>query len=191
MRPRRRRGVPPAGRIACLFLCALLPVLTRATAADSGFLLSTGLEQLPAYFPGLLGNGYIATLTTPRGIDAAQTYLVGLMDYTPGDISRPARVPGWTAIDFAPGHAAAKAGWAAEAPLTAEHFSDYRQTLDMHEATLTTRYSYADQGRRLAVRVTAFVSESSPHLALAHLAITPDYDGWVRLSFPLDRKSVV
>lgn len=185
MRPRRRRGVPPAGRIACLFLCALLPVLTRATAADRSFRLSTGLEQLPAYFPGLLGNGYIATLTTPRGIDAAQTYLVGLMDYSPGDISRPALVPGWTAIDFAPGDVGSKARWAAEAPLTAEHFSDYRQTLDMHEATLTTRYSYTDQGRRLAVRVTAFVSEPSPHLALARLAITPDYDGWVRLSFPL------
>jgi hypothetical protein len=173
-------------RSACLLLCALLPVLAGAAPqADGGFRLSTGLEQLPGYFPGLLGNGYIATLTTPRGTDAAQTYLVALMDYTPGDISRPALVPGWTAIDFAPGEAGAKPGWVDDAPLTAERFAGYHQTLDMHEATLTTRYSYSDQGRRVAVRAIAFVSEASPHLAVAHLSITPDYDGWVRLSFPL------
>lgn len=173
-------------RSACIFLCALLPVLAGAAPqADGGFRLSTGLEQLPGYFPGLLGNGYIATLTTPRGTDASQTYLVGLTDYTPGDISRPALVPGWTAIDFASGDAGSKAGWVDEAPLTAAHFSAYRQTLDMHEGTLTTRYAYNDQGRRVAVRAVAFVSEASPHLAVAHLSITPDYDGWVRLSFPL------
>ena len=185
MRNRRRRGALAAGRSACIFLAALLPVLACAAQRDGGFRLSTGLEQLPAYFPGLLGNGYIATLTTPRGTDAAQTYLVGLMDYTPGDMSRPALVPGWTAIDFAPGNAGSKAGWVDEAPLTAGHFADYRQTLDMHEATLTTRYSYADQGRQVAVQVIAFVSESTLHLAVTRLSITPDYDGWVRLSFPL------
>ena len=186
MRSRPRRGVFPGALSACISLCTLLPVLACVAAeADDGFRLSTGLEQLPGYFPGLLGNGYIATLTTPRGTDAAQTYLVGLMDYTPGDISRPALVPGWTAIDFAPGDAGSHAGWVDEAPLTVERFADYRQTLDMHEATLTTRYSYADQGRRVAVRAMTFVSESSPHLAVAHLSITPDYDGWVRLSFPL------
>lgn len=173
-------------RIACIFLCTLLPVLAcAAPAADGGFRLSTGLEQLPGYFPGLLGNGYIATPTTPRGTDAAPTYLVGFMDYTPGDISRPALVPGWTAIDFAPGNAGSKSVWVDEAPLTAEHFAGYRQTLDMHAGTLTTRYVYTGQGRRVAVRSTVLVSEAAPHLAVAHLAITPDYDGWVRLSFPL------
>ena len=186
MSSRGRRGSLRSTLSACLCLCALLPVLTcMAVEAGDGFSLSTGLEQLPDYFPGLLGNGYIATLTTPRGTDAAQTYLVGLMDYTPGDISRPALVPGWTAIDFAPGDTGSQAGWVDEAPLTAAHFGDYRQTLDMREATLTTRYSYTDQGRRLAVRASTFVSESSPHLAVAHLSITPDYDGWLRLSFPL------
>jgi trehalose/maltose hydrolase-like predicted phosphorylase len=167
-------------------LCALLPVVASAAQeTDAGFRLSAGLGQLPAYFPGLLGNGYIATLTTPRGTEAAQTYLVGLMDYSAGDISRPALIPGWTEIDFAPGATGSKHEWVDEAALTPARFSGYRQTLDMRAATLTTRYSYIDQGRQIAVRVASFVSESSPHLAVVRLSLTPDYDGWLRLSFPL------
>ncbi len=173
-------------RAACILLCAMLPVAASAAQpTGDSFRLSTGLEQLPAYFPGLLGNGYIATLTTPRGSDAAPTYLVGFMDYSPGDIARPARVPGWTQIDVAPGGAGSQAQWIDKAPLTAVHFADYRQTLDMHAATLTTRYVYADRGQRLAVRIVTFISQPSPHLAVTRLAIKPDYDGWVRLSFPL------
>ena len=181
-----RDGSARAAAVAGTFLCALLPLVAPAAQeADAGFRLSTGRDQLRSYFPGLLGNGYIATLTTPRGTEAAQTYLVGLMDYTPGDISRPALVPGWTQIDFAPGGMGPKEEWVDEAPLTAARFSDYRQTLDMHAGTLTTRYSYDSRGRHVAVRSVVFVSESSPHLAVARVSLTPGYDGWVRLSFPL------
>lgn len=172
--------------VTCALLCALLPVVASAAQkSGDGFSLSTGLDQLPAYFPGLLGNGYIATPTTPRGTDAEQTYLVGLMDYSAGDISRPALVPGWTEIDLAPGAAGSHHEWVNEVPMTAAHFAGYRQTLDMRAAMLSTQYSYTDRGRKLAVRTIVFVSEASPHLAVAHLAMTPDYDGWVRLSFPL------
>lgn len=170
---------------ACVLVAALLPLAASAQDTGGSFRLSAGLEQLPTYFPGLLGNGYIATLTTPRGTDAAQTYLAGFMDYTPGDIARPALVPGWTEIDVAPGRAGSREEWVNEAPLTATHFPAYRQVLDMQEGTLTTGYSYRDRHRNLAVRSIVFVSESSPHLAVAHLSITPDFDGWMRLSFPL------
>ena len=176
----------PIARVAGTLLGALLPLVAcAASATDTGFRLSTALEQLPDYFPGLLGNGYVATQTTPRGTEPAQTFLVGLMDYSPGDISRPALIPGWTAIDFAPGRAGPKDEWVNEAPLTAARFAGYRQTLDMRAGTLATRYSYGDNGRHIAVRIVTFVSESSPHLAVTHLTLTPDYDGWARLSFPL------
>lgn len=183
----RRCGARHVVGLACGVLGALLSIGASATQAetDAGFRLRAGLADLPTYFPGLLGNGYIATLTAPRGTEATQTYLVGLMDYSPGDISRPALIPGWTGIGFAPGNAASGAGWIDEAPLTAEHFQDYTQVLDLEDATLTTTYHYTDHGRDTAVRVVTFVSEASPHLAVTRLSITPEYDGEVRLSFPL------
>src|SRR5207237_5169625 len=71
------------------------------------------------------------------------------------------------------------------APLNERHFRDYRQTLDLHEATLTTSYRYLDGRRDTPVEATTLGSQSSPHLAASRLRITPDYDGVVRLSFAL------
>ncbi len=186
---------PCRGRIRCRWLasltCAVLGVWLPTTAAlasggdDTSFELSVGLQGLPDYFPGLIGNGYIATLTAPRGTEPAQTYMVALMDYTPGDVSRPALVPGWTGIDFNPGGAGAGHTWLNRSPLTPADFADYRQVLDLHEGTLTTRYRYVDFGRETGVEVVSLVSQASPHIAATRIRITPDYDGWVRLSFPL------
>jgi trehalose/maltose hydrolase-like predicted phosphorylase len=170
---------------------ALLPALLLVAAAgaragaDESFRLTAGLEDLPAYFPAYLANGYLSTLSTPRGTDVARTYLVGFMDYTAGDISRPAAVPGWSEIDFSASPPGSGQAWLNRAALNERHFKDYRQTLDLHAATLTTSYRYLDRGRETAVEVMTFVSQASPHLAATSLKITPDYDGVVQLSFPL------
>jgi protein-glucosylgalactosylhydroxylysine glucosidase len=171
-------------------ICAALGA-SFATAAlagdgnDAGFRLSVGIQGLPQYFPGLIGNGYIATLTAPRGTEPTQTYMVALMDYTRGDISRPALVPGWNGIDFNSGRAGSGYSWLNQAPLNAADFEHYQQVLDLHAGTLTTRYRYVDFGRQTEVRVVTLVSQASPHVAATRISITPDYDGWVRLSFPL------
>jgi trehalose/maltose hydrolase-like predicted phosphorylase len=173
--------------LACAAFGAWLPASAALASGgdDNGFELSVGLQGLPDYFPGLLGNGYIATLTAPRGTEPAQTYMVALMDYTPGDISRPALVPGWTGIDFNPGGARSGYTWLNQAPLDAADFAGYSQVLDLHQGTLTTRYRYVDFGRQTAIQVVTLVSQAAPHIAATRISITPDYDGWVRLSFPL------
>ncbi|MGH8295849.1 MAG: glycoside hydrolase family 65 protein [Steroidobacteraceae bacterium] len=174
--------------MACAVAIAALVPLAAAEArggTNSSFLLSAHLEDVPAYFPGLLGNGYISSLTAPRGTEPTQTYLVAFMDYTPGDISRPALVPGWTGIDFSPGRAGSHRDWLDRAPVSAARFSGYRQTLDVHDGTLTTHYCFLDQGRNTQVDVVSLVSEASPHLAATRFTITPDFAGWVRLSFPI------
>jgi len=173
--------------LACAALGICLPTAAAFAGSgdDAGFRLSVGIQGLPDYFPGLLGNGYIATMTPPRGTEAAQTYMVALMDYTPGDISRPALVPGWTGIEFNPGGAGSGHTWLNQAPLTAADFENYRQVLDLHEGTLTTRYHYVDFGRDTGIEVVTLVSQAAPHIAATRITIAPTYDGWVRLSFPL------
>jgi trehalose/maltose hydrolase-like predicted phosphorylase len=170
---------------------AALPVLLLLAAAsaraqtDATFQLSAGLQDLPDYFPAYLGNGYIGTLTAPRGTEVSRAYLVGFMDYTAGDMSRPALVPGWTEMDFSPGPPGPGQAWLNRSALGERHFRNYRQTLELHEATLTTSYHYLDRSRDTAVEVVTFISQASPHLAATQLKITPDYDGVVQLSFPL------
>ena len=174
------------GTLVRAVLCALFLVVaaTARGETDAGFRLSAGLEDLPAYFPAYLANGYISTLSAPRGTEATRAYLVAFMDYAAGDISRPAAVPGWTEIDFSSSPAGADRAWLNKTPLNERHFRDYRQTLDLHEATLTTRYRYVD-GRETAIEVTTLVSQASPHLAATRFQITPDYEGTVHLSFAL------
>jgi Glycosyl hydrolase family 65 central catalytic domain/Glycosyl hydrolase family 65, N-terminal domain/Glycosyl hydrolase family 65, C-terminal domain len=173
--------------LACAALGAWLPTATTlaGNGDDASFRLSVEIHGLPGYFPGLLGNGYIATLTAPRGTEPTQTYMIALMDYTRGDVARPALVPGWTGIDFNPGTAGSGHTWLDSAPLTAADFADYRQVLDLHAGTLRTHYGYSDFGRRTGVDVVTFVSQAAPHIAATRISITPDYTGWVRLSFPL------
>ena len=65
-------------------------------------------------------------------------------------------------------------------------FADYRQTLNMQEATLTTNYRYVDHQRSTQIQVTTFVSQASTHLAATQISLTPDFDGTVELSFALN-----
>ena len=167
-----------------VFAILVLAGASAHAGTDASFLLSAGLKDLPAYFPGYLGNGYLGTLTAPRGTESTPTYVVAFMDYTAGDMSRPAQVPAWNEMDFSssPGTGLS---WLNRARLDERHFAEYRQTLDLHEATLTTHYRYIDGSRATEIEVTTLVSEASPHLAATRLTITPDYDGLVHLSFPL------
>ena len=169
----------------CCALAMLLFALAAAPASaatDAGFVLRAGAADWAHYFPGQLGNGYASTLTAPRGTEAAPTYLAAFMDRTPGDMARPAVVPAWSGIDYR----AEGGAWLNAAPLDAAHFQDYAQTLDMHDGTLATRYTYRDGGRAADVEVLSLVSQASPHLAGSRLTLTPHFDGRVELSFALD-----
>src|SRR6516225_9605860 len=126
----RRRYACTAATVGLSCLLGLLGASARASdASDASFQLSAGLGDLPGYFPGYLANGYLSTLTAPRGTEATRAYLVAFMDYASGDMSRPAAIPAWTDIDFNPGAAAERHGWLNRAALNQRRFSDYQQTL--------------------------------------------------------------
>ena len=189
MRPARARAGAPARATALAGALLAAAALGAADSArggtDATFRLDAALTDLPDYFPGLLGNGYVSTLTAPRGTEPTRAYLVAFMDYTAGDMSRPAVIPGWTGMDFNPGAPGSRHEWLNKAPLDERHFRHYHQTLDLREATLTTSYGYLDRGLETEIEVTTLISQASPHLLATRLRVTPDYDGIVQLSFPL------
>ncbi|HJR10265.1 MAG TPA: glycoside hydrolase family 65 protein [Rhodanobacteraceae bacterium] len=162
---------------------ALVCVAATAEAAtDPAFLLTATAKNFDSYFPGQLANGYVSTFTSPRGTESNLSYLVAFMDYGRDDIARPAAIPGWSGIDYRTGSSGA---WLDLAPLAPSTFQDYRQVLNLHDATLTTSYRYVDQNKATHVEVVSLVSEASPHLAAIRFTITPEFDGAVELSFPL------
>ncbi|HVC01579.1 MAG TPA: hypothetical protein VND80_05165 [Steroidobacteraceae bacterium] len=171
-------------RLVVLVLCGAASFARAAT--DRSFLLTATAKDLAAYFPGELGNGYFSTLTAPRGTEGNLSYLVAFMDYGKGDVSRPAAIPGWTEIDYSTGRSAAGHDWMNDVGLNAATFQDYRQVLNLHDGTLTTRYRYLDHGNATRIKVITLISEASPHLAASRISITPAFDGVVQLSFALN-----
>ena len=160
--------------VALVFVVVAVPAL----AADPTFALTATSADFATYFPGYLANGYVSAQTGLRGTEATRGYMVGLMDYAADDFSRPAATPAWGEIDYSAG-----AGWLNRAPVDAAHFRDYRQTLDMKAATLTTAYAYVDHAKTTRIETISFVSEADPHLAATQITLTPDFDGDVTVSF--------
>jgi trehalose/maltose hydrolase-like predicted phosphorylase len=170
----------------CLPLLLIAPAIPAFAGADDTFSLSASAEDFGHYFPSYLANGYFSTLTAPRGTEGNLAYMVAFMDYAQDDESRPAAIPGWSEIDYSTGDSAAGHFWMNQVPVNAALFQDYRQTLNMKEATLTTSYRYVDHARSTQVKVTTFVSQASTHLAATQVSLTPDFDGTVELSFALN-----
>ncbi|HJR12731.1 MAG TPA: glycoside hydrolase family 65 protein, partial [Rhodanobacteraceae bacterium] len=169
-----------SGLMILLSLACIAPAIKAAT--DPGFLLTATAKNFESYFPGELANGYVSTFTSPRGTESNLSYLIAFMDRGKDDIARPAAIPGWTGIDYRTGSSGA---WLNLAPLGPSTFKDYKQVLNLHDATLTTSYRYLDQSKATRVEVVSFVSEASSHLATVRFTITPDFDGVAELSFPL------
>ncbi len=167
---------------ALLLAAAALPAL----GAEDTFSLSASARDFDTYFPSYLANGYFSTMTAPRGTEGNLAYMVAFMDYGKDDESRPAAIPGWSEIDYSTGDSRAGHFWMNQAPLNPAVFADYRQTLNMKEATLTTSYRYVDHQRSTEIKVTTFVSQASTHLAATQVSLTPDFEGTVELSFALN-----
>ena len=174
------------------FRLCFLPLILAAAAipafagADDTFTLSATAQDFGNYFPSYLANGYFSTMTAARGTEGNLAYMVAFMDYAKDDESRPAAIPGWSEIDYSTGDSAAGHFWMNQVPINPAQFQDYRQTLDMKEATLTTSYRYVDHKRSTQIKVTTFVSQAATHLAATRVSLTPDFDGTVELSFALN-----
>ncbi|HEU4857383.1 MAG TPA: glycoside hydrolase family 65 protein [Rhodanobacteraceae bacterium] len=164
--------------ILCLSLLAPFAPALAQHPTDPSFLLTATAKDFGTYFPSYLANGYFSTTTSVRGTEPGRAYMVAFMDYTKGDISRPAAIPGWSEIDYNAG-----AGWLNQTQLNPKTFSRYSQTLNMHDGTLSTSYRFT-YGKTTDVQAVTFVSEADPHLAVTRLSITSQFSGKVQLQFP-------
>ena len=173
--------IRPRRLLAALALVLLLPSgHAIADGTDASFRLTATAQDFGSYFPSYLANGYFSVMTSPRGTEPDRGYMVAFMDYAKNDIARPAAVPGWNEIDYNPG-----GGWLNSTRLDAKIFAGYAQTLDMHDATLATRYRFDYANKATDVEVTSFVSQADPHLAAVRFSITPQFSGDVQLAFPV------
>jgi len=147
---------------------------------DPSFVLTGTSENFGTYFPSYLANGYFSTMTSVRGTEPARGYMVAFMDNAKNDIARPAAVPGRSEIDYNPG-----GGWLNSTRVAPQIFADYAQTLDMYDATLSTRYRFEYANKSTDVAVKTFVSQADSHIAATQLSITPRFSGHVQLTFPI------
>jgi trehalose/maltose hydrolase-like predicted phosphorylase len=183
---RFEHGLPLALRckrgllLATSLLAELFLGQANAAPAASDFQLTATANDLGLYFPTYLANGFFSTQSSPRGTDPTLAQMAGLMDYTPGDVSRPAAIPSWSEVDYFNGMS-----WLNETPVTPTTLRDYQQTLDMHDGLLTTRYTWVDKGKATRIAILTFVSEDSSHLGVTSMTLTPEFDGPIKLRFTL------
>lgn len=164
--------------VLAICLCSLLR--SQEAGKNSGFEFVATEKNFDLYYPTYLANGFFSTNTSLRGTDPTVCYMVGLMDYTPMDLSRPAPIPSWAEIDYFDG-----VSWLNNAPVDANTLKDYKQTLDMFNGRLNTHYVWVNGGKTSQIDVETFVSQAAPHLAVTSLTVTPDFDGTIRLRFTL------
>lgn len=163
-------------RVPAIAVCLLAVAGAHLAAQDSSFILST---TDPGYrFPGFVGNGAFSLVTTPLGTSPAASFASGVYDHGPDDVPRIALLPAWNEIDLFNG-----AHWLnATDPSTLQN---YRQTLDLSEGTLRTRYDWRDGERRATMDLLVFVSQADPSLAVIKLEVVPQFSGRLRFSLPL------
>jgi protein-glucosylgalactosylhydroxylysine glucosidase len=144
--------------------------------------LTATARNFDNYYPTYLANGHWSMASSLLGTAPTQAQMIGVMDYTPADVSRPAAIPSWNEIDYFDG-----AEWLNAGPVNAQSHTQYSQTLDMRGGLLRTRYRWRSAMHSTKVSVVSFVSQSAAHLAAVSLQLTPRFSGDIRLRFTLRR----
>jgi protein-glucosylgalactosylhydroxylysine glucosidase len=168
----------PAGMAPISTATARVP--TAVQAAPDTFTLTATQANFAQYYPTHLANGYWSVASSLLGTSPTVAHMVGIMDYTADDVSRPAAIPSWNEIDYFDG-----GSWLNGGTVGAQTHADYRQTLNMHDGVLRTHYRWIDGERATDVSVICFISEHSPHLGVVSLELMPRFSGRVRLRFTL------
>jgi trehalose/maltose hydrolase-like predicted phosphorylase len=183
----RTTGVLATAVLSMLLVQAAAPAAAPAATAAADRVPAMDTFELTAtdrnfqnYYPTYLANGYWSMASSLSGTGATPAQIVGVMDYTANDVSRPAAIPSWNEIDYYDG-----AEWLNAGAVSGASHLRYRQTLDMRDGLLNTRYRWRSRAHGTDISVTSFVSMSDAHLAAVSLQLTPRFTGRIRLRFTL------
>ena len=162
----------------CFLLCAgSVSCAVVSWAADASFQLEAHSPR--PYTAAYLGNGAIGVETSALGLAGTRCFLAGVYDKSAGDVPRIASAPAWNEVDIYNG-----AHWL-NAGNSLGTIENYDQTLDMYDGVLRTSYVWAQDNRRIAVRVEEFVSRDLAYSAAMRVVLTPDFEGKIRVRLPL------
>jgi len=159
-----------------LFYCTLTIVIK---AQDNTFILST--NKLQPYYPAYIGNGHFSMSTSQFGILESESYMIKVYDHGKDDIPRIANLPSWNEVNYYNGTKWFDYSDSAE-------INNYSQVLDMFNGVLKTEYDWTNNNKKTHIESDIFISMNDKNLAVIRMLLTPDFEGVVRVSFPISQR---
>jgi trehalose/maltose hydrolase-like predicted phosphorylase len=150
-------------------------------AQTNSFIFQT--DSLKNYTPTYSGNGLFSLSSTLLGIDPAESFMAGVFDEVPGDISRIAELPDWNEIDIFNGE-----NWLSHQINNFKNINSYHQQINMFNGELTTSYIYDANGKKMDVKTELFVSRADKNLAIIKCTIVPFFSGNIEIKFPIEER---
>jgi len=165
--------------IISFFIIGLFLVM-NTFAQDSSFIYKN--NSLDNYIPTYIGNGYFSLASTPMGSSPAESYMAGVYDEAPKDISRNAILPEWNEFNLKINNV-----WLNDTVNKIKP-ENYLQKIDMHSGILTTSYSFTSSGKSSDVKITSFISRADKNIAVVKFDVKPLFSGNIEIRFPLKER---
>ena len=126
-----------------------------------------------------LSNGNIGVQTNALGLGSTPAFMIGVLDLTPEDVTRPARLPDCHAFEL----------WLDDENVQQRRdlvvANTYRQTLDMRRGHLRTTYQFRVGEGTWTVQLVHRVARHAEQLALVSLSLVSSAGGAGRIRYPL------
>ncbi|WP_329363333.1 carbohydrate-binding protein [Streptomyces sp. NBC_00669] len=129
-------------------------------------------QRVAAIGAGFEGDGDLGTGNWPLGNPRSTTALVAGVYGKDGDSDYISTLPTWSDLSFTVD------GHVLDPHVPADQVSDYRQTLDLRTATVTTTFRWTPApGRSATVRYEVLADRDRMHLGVVRASITPAWSG--------------
>ena len=147
----------------------------KSTTMPSSFLLVS--RSVANEHVAHLANGNIGLQTTPLGLGSSCSFMIGVLDLSPEDVTRPARIPDWHGLEIRLDDK--------NLAECVEGITGYTQVLDMEKGWLETEYTVRANGASCRIACRHILARHDGDLALIEWNITALSKGTVELVYPI------